>query len=129
MMCYSGRFPSQMICFAGFRLRTLLIYRYLRPYCLSIIMSKPIPPGVNLDDDRSSQLIKSVVACYVLSGLAVAGRLASRKIKKSKFKASDYLVTAGLLGSWVVSSITIIDGEQWCFNSQRRHFILTPSSG
>ena len=78
-------------------------------------MSTPIPPSVDSNDDRGPQLIKSVVACCVLSGVAVAGRLASRKIKKSKFKASDYLVTAGLVGSWVMSGITIVDGEQSCF--------------
>ena len=92
-------------------------------------MSQPIPPGVNLDDDRGPQLMKSVVACCVLSGLAVAGRLVSRKIKKSKFKASDYLVTAGLVGSWVISGITTIDGEQLGSNSQLRHLMLIPFSG
>ena len=79
-------------------------------------MSTPIPPGVDLKDDQSPQLIKDVVACCVLSAFALVGRLASRKIQKSNFTASDYLVAAGLIGSWVISGITI-DGEQCCSNS------------
>ena len=74
-------------------------------------MSTSIPPGVDLNDDRSPQLIRSVIACCVLSGLAFVGRLASRKIQKSNFLASDYFVAVGLVGSWVVSGITI-DGKQ-----------------
>ena len=92
-------------------------------------MSTPKPSGVGLDDDWGPQLIKSVVACCVLSGLAVAGRLASRKIKKSSFRASDYMVIAGLVGSLIVSGIAITDGEQLCFSSQRRHLMLILSSG
>ena len=92
-------------------------------------MSTPIPSGVDLDDDRGPQLIKSVVACCVLSGLAVAGRLASRKIKKSSFRASDYLVAAGLVGSWVISGITINDGEQSYVNSQHKYLMLISFSG
>ena len=91
-------------------------------------MSTPIPSGVNLKDDQSPQLIKSVVACCVLSGLALAGRLASRKIQRSNFMASDYLVAAGLIGSWVISGTTI-GGEHSCLNSQLRRLILILFSG
>ena len=91
-------------------------------------MSTPIPPGVDLNDDRSPQLVRSVVACCVLSGLALAGRLASRRIQKSNFLASDYLVAVGLVGSWVSSGVTI-DGKQSYLDSQRRRIILIPSSG
>ena len=92
------------------------------------LMSTAIPPGVDLNDDLSPHLIRSVVACCILSGLALAGRLASRKIQKSNLLASDYLVAGGLVGSWVISGITI-DGEQSCLNSQRRRLILIPFSG
>ena len=76
-------------------------------------MSTPIPPGVDLNDNKGPQLIRSVIACCVLSGLALVGRLAARKIQKSNFKASDYLVAVGLIGAWVISGIAI-DCEQWC---------------
>ena len=91
-------------------------------------MSTPIPPGMGLNDDHSPQLIRSVVACCVLSGLALAGRLASRKIQKSNFLASDYLVAVGLVGAWVSSGITI-DGKQSCLDFQRRRIILILFSG
>ena len=127
VICYSRRFPSQII-FVANLISELFSSTAICVRSVSVIMSTPIPPGVDLNEDQSPQLIKSVVACCVLSGLALAGRLASRKIQKSNFMASDYLVTAGLVGSWVISGLTI-DSEQSFFNSQHRHLILIPFSG
>ena len=107
----SRRFPSQTISAS-----LNLVLELFSPItiCTRIptrsLMSTPLPPGVNSNDDQSPRLIRSVVACCVLCGLALAGRLASRKIQKSNFLASDYLVAAGLVGSWVISGVTI-DGE------------------
>lgn len=128
IMLLSALSFSNNLCFAEFSLRALLIYRYLHPSSFLVTMSTLRPPSVDLNDDRSPQLIKSVFACCVLSGLAVAGRLASRKIQKSNFRASDYLVAAGLVGSWVISGMTM-DGEQSCLNPQRRHLMLILFSG
>lgn len=125
--CYSRRYPSQII-FVADLISVLFSSTAICVRLVSVIMSTPIPPGVDLNEDQSPQLIKSVVACCVLSGLALAGRLASRKIQKSNFMASDYLVTAGLVGSWVISGLTI-DSEQPYLNSQHRHPILIPFSG
>ena len=127
IICYSRRFPPQII-FVADLISELCHLPAICVRSVSVIMSTSLLLGVDLNDDQSPQLIKSVVACCVLSGLALAGRLASRKIKKSDFMASDYLVTAGLVGSWVISGL-IIDGEQSCFNSQHRHLILIPFSG
>ena len=127
IICYSRRFPSQ-ITFVADLISEIFSSTAICVRSVLVIMSTPMLPGVDLNDDQSPQLIKSVVACCVLSGLALAGRLASRKIQKSNFMASDYLVTAGLVGSWVISGLTI-DSEQSCFNSQHRHLILIPFSG
>ena len=127
IICYSRHHPSQII-FVADLISELFLSTAICVRVVSVIMSPPIPPGVDLNDDQNPQLIKSVVACCILSGLALAGRLASRKIQKSNFMASDYLVTAGLVGSWVISGLTI-DSEQSCFNSQRRYLILIPFSG
>ena len=122
IICYSRRFPSQII-FVADLISELFSSTAICVRSVSVIMSTPVLPGVDLNDDQNPQLIRSVVACCVLSGFAVAGRLASRKIKKSNFMASDYLVTAGLVGSWVISGLTI-DGEQSCFKFQRMHLML-----
>ncbi len=47
------------------------------------------------------------MVCAVLSGIAVAGRLVSRKMLKSKITLSDYLVIIGLLCSWVISGLGV----------------------
>ena len=105
IICYFRRFPSQII-FVADLIFELFSSTAIYVRIASVIMSTPVPPGVDLNDDQNPKLISSIVACCVLSGFAVAGRLASRKIKKSNFMASDYLVTAGLVGSWVISGLT-----------------------
>ena len=66
-------------------------------------------PGVDLTEDRTGEVIGAVLACAVLAGIAVAGRLASRKILKAKFSLSDYLVVLGMLGGWTFSGLSV-----WC---------------
>ena len=66
-------------------------------------MAAMLTPGVDLTDDRGPQVIRIVVACSVLSGLAFAGRIVSRKLMKADFLASDYLIALGLLGAWLIS--------------------------
>ena len=70
-------------------------------------MSATPLPDVNLNNNRGPHLIRSVAACSFLAGVSMAGRIASRKLLKSHFLASDYWITAGLIGSWIVSAVTI----------------------
>ena len=58
-------------------------------------------------EDRGPEIIRAVVTCLVLSGLALVGRIVSRKLLKANFLVSDYLVAFGSLGAWLLSSLTI----------------------
>lgn len=70
-------------------------------------MSAMPTPGVDLTDDRGPQVIRAVVACSVLSGLAFAGRMVSRKLMKTDFLVSDCPVALGLLGAWLLSGFGV----------------------
>ena len=70
-------------------------------------MSANLTPGMSLTDDRGPQVIRAIVACSVLSGLAFAARIVSRKMLKAKFLVSDYLVAFGLLSAWLLSSLAL----------------------
>ncbi|KAJ8058289.1 hypothetical protein OCU04_012483 [Sclerotinia nivalis] len=45
----------------------------------------------------------------VLSGLALIGRIVSRRIKHVALSASDFLIIGGIMGAWVISLIVIED--------------------
>lgn len=47
------------------------------------------------------------MTCLVLSDLAFVGRVVSRRLLKASFLVSDYMVTFGLLGARLPSSLTI----------------------
>ena len=70
-------------------------------------MSQNSAPIVDIQDDAITSVISSIIACMVLAGVTVVGRLASRKIQKSILSTSDYLCVAGLIGAWGVSLIII----------------------
>lgn len=70
-------------------------------------MSMTPPPGMDLTEDLGPRIIREVAACSVLAGLAVVGRLVSRKMKKASLTGADYAVIGGLLGAWVASGLTI----------------------
>ena len=74
---------------------------------LSLLMSLDLAPGMSLTDDRGPQVIKTLIACSVLSGLAVVGRIISRKLLKANLLVSDYLVVLGLLSAWLVSGLAL----------------------
>ena len=58
-------------------------------------------PGFS--DNHTPKILAAVITPAIFATLAVAGRLASRKLKKEHFHVSDYLVVLGLLASWFVS--------------------------
>lgn len=58
------------------------------------------PPGVNLADNQSPQILAGVITTLVLTVIALAVRLASTKIVGRRLTASDYLVYLGLAFSW-----------------------------
>ena len=70
-------------------------------------MSANLARGMNLTEDRGPYVIRVVVACSILSGLAFGGRIVSRKLLKANFLVSDYLVAVGLLGAWLLSGLAL----------------------
>ncbi|KAI0836992.1 hypothetical protein F5Y06DRAFT_305051 [Hypoxylon sp. FL0890] len=62
---------------------------------------------VNLDDDQRSMIIGSIVSCMILALITFLMRLASRRVKKSTFIVSDYLVACGLLCAYGVSAMML----------------------
>ncbi|OTA92446.1 hypothetical protein M434DRAFT_387244 [Hypoxylon sp. CO27-5] len=66
-----------------------------------------VPRDVNLADDKRSMIIGSIVSCMILAFIAFLMRLASRRVKKSAFIVSDYLVFAGLLCAYGVSAMML----------------------
>lgn len=46
-------------------------------------MAANLTPDMDMTDDRGPQVIRAAVACSVLSGLAFAGRIVSRKASES----------------------------------------------
>lgn len=84
-------------------------------------MSQFDPAGVNSTTnvdfsgsttiDVSQNLAPSMntisIIFMVLSAIAAFARLWSRRIKKVKLSASDYLIIAGLVGAWAETLIAI----------------------
>ncbi|KAI1271982.1 hypothetical protein F5Y07DRAFT_413060 [Xylaria sp. FL0933] len=62
------------------------------------------------DDDRG-YIIASTIPCMVLSFIAVAMRLASRRIRRLRLLAADYLAITGLVCAWVLS-LFVIEGTK-----------------
>ncbi|KAI1409237.1 hypothetical protein F5Y13DRAFT_94229 [Hypoxylon sp. FL1857] len=62
---------------------------------------------VNLADDQRSMIIGSIVSCMILAFITFLMRLASRRVKKSTFIVSDYLVFGGLLCAYGVSAMML----------------------
>ncbi|KAI1136502.1 hypothetical protein F5Y05DRAFT_110213 [Hypoxylon sp. FL0543] len=62
---------------------------------------------VNLEDDKRSMIIGSIVSCMILAFITFLMRLASRRVKKSAFIVSDYLVVGGLLCAYGVSAMML----------------------
>ncbi|KAI0426859.1 hypothetical protein F5Y09DRAFT_317859 [Xylaria sp. FL1042] len=71
-------------------------------------------------DDQRGYTVASTVPCMVLSFTAVAARLASRRMKRSRLLVADYLVIAGLLCTWVLSLI-VIEGKLRTKSGLGRH--------
>ena len=65
------------------------------------------PSGIAFQDGRGSTLLRTTIICSVLSGLAVIGRFASKKVKKARFCLADWMTVAGLVGAWIISGLTI----------------------
>lgn len=70
-------------------------------------MSEQQFPEGSAELNDSEGVIESLAACMVLSFLAVAARLASRRIQHAQLVASDYFVVGGLVMAWIYSLITI----------------------
>ena len=65
------------------------------------------PPGLDLSENRSPHVTRTVVPIAVLSTIAVACRLYSRKLKRLDFAAHDYLIIGGLILAWGCAAETI----------------------
>ena len=63
------------------------------------------PPGIDLKADRGDAIIGAVMACAVLSALAVIARLISRRIMRTRLTLSDLLVIIALLSSCAISGL------------------------
>lgn len=61
----------------------------------------------SLNDNQTPRLIRIVIACSVLAGLALVDRLIARKMLRSKLLLSDYVVMAALGTAWVLSAVTL----------------------
>lgn len=70
-------------------------------------MSAQVPPGVNLKDDLGGAIIRPAVAVIVVVALFVAARLASRKLKKADWNASELFVIFGFLGCLVFAALDV----------------------
>ncbi|KAI1205041.1 uncharacterized protein F4807DRAFT_465010 [Annulohypoxylon truncatum] len=62
---------------------------------------------VNIANGSLDRTIGAIVPCMVLAFIALAMRLASRRIKGSKFIISDYLAIGGFICAWAVGLIVI----------------------
>ena len=82
-------------------------------------------PGVAIPSDRAATLFRSILACSLLSGLAVLGRFASRRVKKVPVGVADWMVVAGLLGAWIISGFSANGQETLGCNRETRGKRLT----
>ncbi|KAI0901062.1 hypothetical protein F4806DRAFT_180076 [Annulohypoxylon nitens] len=62
---------------------------------------------INIGNRSLEKAIGAIVPCMVLGLIALVMRLASRRIKGSKFLLSDYLAIAGWICAWVVGLMVI----------------------
>ncbi|MDI1489698.1 MAG: hypothetical protein OHK93_000896 [Ramalina farinacea] len=70
------------------------------------------PPGIDLKADKGDAIIGAVMACAVLSALAVIARLVSRRIMRTRPTVSDLLVIIALLCSWAISGLDVHAAKQ-----------------
>lgn len=64
-------------------------------------MAAPPPPGLDLDVDIRSIIIRPVVTLMVLATISVALRIASRLTSKLQLQWDDYLILLALVSSVV----------------------------
>ncbi|KAI1454744.1 hypothetical protein F4805DRAFT_460406 [Annulohypoxylon moriforme] len=62
---------------------------------------------VNIANGSLQRTVAAIVPCMVLSFIALVMRIASRRIKGTRFLISDYLAIGGFICSWIVSLIVI----------------------
>ena len=65
------------------------------------------PPGIDLKADKGDAIVGAVMACAVLSALAVIARLVSRRIMRTRPTVSDLLVVIALFCSWAISGLDV----------------------
>ncbi|KAF4463716.1 integral membrane pth11 [Fusarium albosuccineum] len=56
----------------------------------------PAPPGVDLSENQTGEILRSVIAFMVIGILAVSGRMFARYKTKAKLARDDYLLLAAL---------------------------------
>lgn len=52
-------------------------------------------------------MVRAVMVCGMLAGLAMVGRIVSRGMVKAGFFMSDLLLIIGLLSAWVVDGLGV----------------------
>ena len=70
-------------------------------------MATPLPPGVDLMDNRGPEINRITAIVSILGTLSVAGRLFSRKIMRVRLDASDYTILLALLLTWGLISVVL----------------------
>ena len=59
------------------------------------------------DEDVSAQPLAAAIVSFVVSFCFFAGRMASRRVKKHPFNASDYTLLVGMTCGWCVFGVII----------------------
>ncbi|KAF4996086.1 hypothetical protein FDECE_12582 [Fusarium decemcellulare] len=70
----------------------------------------PAPPGVDLSENQTGEILRSVIAFMVIGILAVSGRMFARYKAKAKLARDDYLLLAALafaIGTAVLCIVSI----------------------
>ena len=60
-----------------------------------------------IDEDVSSRPLAAAIVAFVVSAFFFVGRLASRRIKRHPFDASDYTLLLGMICGWGVFAVVI----------------------
>lgn len=62
--------------------------------------------SVDLNDDRGPSVNRSLSAIIILSSIALAGRLAAKRLKKVSLGSSDYVLAVGWLLALVMAAMS-----------------------
>ena len=72
------------------------------------------PKNTDLDADISKNALAAGICGIAISGLFFAGRIASRRIKRTKLDWSDYTLLLGMICGWGISSMIIYGSSIRC---------------